>query len=68
MLSKINKYICLCKKMNKNELPTNITVLDTKSLYDSTEHLDRLDRLDRLDNLEMTMCYKPTIYIINFDI
>jgi endonuclease YncB( thermonuclease family) len=49
--------------MNKNELPTNITVLDTKSLYDSTEHLDRLDRLDRLDSYDGVK-YEDTIPFI----
>lgn len=64
MFSKINKYICLCKRMNEpikqDDNLTSIGVLDTQSFYGSTDNLDKLNNLDGV-KYEDTIPFIPPI-------
>lgn len=70
MFSKINKYICLCKKMDNTNnidtlIPVKIGILDTKSLYDSTENLNKLMNIHTDDNTKFDgIKYEDTIPFI----
>ena len=63
MFSKINKYICLCKSKNMD----TITVLDTKSLYDSTENLHNYDGLKYEDTIPFIPPIKSGLVIKVYD-
>jgi micrococcal nuclease len=67
MFSKINKYICLCKSKNMDNNEPITTVLETKSLYDSTENLNNYNGLKYEDTTPFIPPIKSGLVIKVYD-